>query len=207
MSKVFEIRNIAANGSVWDGKNGFRDYAAVHVKKTGKDKISENLLSAALRIRYGNFTYYTGGDVEGCLIDANGASFNYEALVGEATGPVEVCKTNHHAYYPSMTAGFLKATRPKLFISSTWSPNQVNDQTLSRMMSREIYPGDRTIAFGKIPDFKKAAYAGRDFMRDVAPEGHAVVKVVPGGFAYRLYTLTTEDESMRIVGTKDFYCC
>ena len=22
-----------------------------------------------------------------------------------------------------------------------------------------------------------------------------------------LYTLTTEDESMRIIGTKDFYCC
>ena len=44
-------------------------------------------------------------------------------------------------------------------------------------------------------------------MRDVAPEGHAVIKVNPGGFAYRLYTLSAKDESMRIVATKDFYCC
>ena len=76
-----------------------------------------------------------------------------------------------------------------------------------RMTSREIYPGDRTIAYGRLPWFKKGAYAGKPFMRDLAPEGHAVVKVAPGGFAYRLYTLTTEDESMRIVAKKDFYCC
>ena len=205
--RVFEIRNIAANGSVWDGANGARDLAAVHVRKTGKGKINENLLSSAIRIRYGNFTYFTGGDIEGNLVDANGTSFSYEDAVGAVTGQVCACKTNHHANPPSMREQFLRSLQPKLILSSTWSPNQINADTLERMASREIYPGERTIAFGHIPDFKKGAYAGKAFMRDVAPEGHAVIKVNPGGFAYRLYTLSTQDESMRVVATKDFYCC
>ena len=205
--RVFEVRNIAANGSVWDGGNGARDLAAVHVKKTGKDRIYENLLSSAIRIQYGNFTYFTGGDIEGCLVDADGRSFSYEDAVGAVTGRVCACKTNHHACPPTMRENFLRSLQPKLILSSTWSPNQINTDTLERMTSRNIYPGDRTLVYGHIPDFKKGAYADKAFMRDIAPEGHAVIKVNPGGFAYRLYTLTTEDESMRIVGTKDFYCC
>ncbi len=205
--RVFEIRNVAANGSVWDGKEGFRDFAAVHVKKTGIKTIYENLLSSAIRIRYGNFTYFTGGDIESSLVDADGNKFSIEDAVGKVVGKVCACKTNHHACPPTMREDFLRSLQPKLILSSTWSPNQINDVTLERMTSRKIYPGERTIAYGQIPYFKKGAYADRAFMRDIAPEGHAVIKVNPGGFAYRLYTLTTKDESMKIVATKDFYCC
>jgi hypothetical protein len=205
--RVFEIRNVAANGSVWDGKEGFRDFAAVHVKKTGIKTIYENLLSSAIRIRYGNFTYFTGGDIESSLVDADGNKFSIEDAVGKVVGKVCACKTNHHACPPTMREDFLRSLQPKLILSSTWSPNQINDVTLERMTSRKIYPGERTIAYGQIPCFKKGAYADRAFMRDIAPEGHAVIKVNPGGFAYRLYTLTTKDESMKIVATKDFYCC
>ena len=205
-SRVFDVRNIAANGVVWDGKKGVRDVVGEHVKRTGTKRIHENSLSAAIRIRYGDFTYFTGGDIEGEFAGADGAKVKYEALVGEAVGHVEVCKTNHHAYYHSMCEEFVRHTRPKLYLSSTWSPNQINDITLPNMMSRDLYPGDRMIAFGCIPEFKKKAYADRGFLDSVAPEGHAVVKVAPGGFWYRLYTLTTADESMRIVGMRDFFC-
>ena len=206
-SRVFEIRNIAANGVVWDGKNGVRDVVGEHVKQTGKEKIAENSLSAVIRIRYGNFSYFSGGDIEGEFIGADGAKAKYEALVGAVTGHVEVCKTNHHAFYHSMCAEFVRQVSPKLYLSSTWSPNQINDITLPNMTSRELYPGDRTIAYGSIPKFKREAYAARGLFADAAPEGHAVVKVAPGGFWYRLYTLSAADESMRIVGKKDFFCC
>jgi hypothetical protein len=181
--------------------------AAVHVRKTGNGKIYENLLSSAIRIRYGNFTYFTGGDIEGFLVDADGKSFSYEEAVGAVTGRVSACKTNHHACPTTMRDGFLRTLRPELILSSAWSPNQINRETLERMSSRDLYPGDRTIAYGAIPPFKKGAYAGCAFMKDVAPEGHAVIKINPGGFAYRLYTLSSADESMRIIGTRDFYCC
>ena len=196
----FEIRNIAANGVLWDGRNGRTDFAAVHVAATGKDEISENQLSASLRIRYGAFTYFTGGDTERELMGADGKPFDWEGAVGAACGPVEVCKTNHHAYWDAMQPGFVRAVRAKLYLSSVWSPNQVNDRNLPIITSRELYPGERTVHLGFMPVGKPQELAGRPYLKDIVPaQGHAVVKVAPGGGSYRLYTLSTEDESMRIL--------
>ena len=204
--RVFEVRNLAANGVMWDGKGGLVDVAGEHVRQTGAKGIAENALSAAIRIRYGNFTYYTGGDLGGDFVGADGKKFNYEERVGAVTGPVSVCKTNHHAYFDSMSDGFVKALRPQLFISSAWSPNQQNATTLKRMTSRENYAGNRVVAYGSIPEFRKRQFAQAGLDGFLAPEGHAVVKVNPGGFAFKLYTLTANDESMRIVGVQDFLC-
>ncbi len=184
--RVFEIRNLAANGVMWD--------------------VNENPLSAAIRIRYGDFTYFTGGDLEGDFVGADGKKFSYEERVGDVVGPVCVCKTNHHAFFPSMRDAFVKSVRPQLFLSSAWSPNQQNVVTLTRMLSRENYEGERFVAYGAIPDFRVRQFEKLGLTRYLTPPGHAVVKVVPGGFAFKLYTLSAEDESMRIVGVTDFTC-
>ena len=204
--RVFEIRNLAANGVMWDGKKDLIDVAGEHVKQTGQKYINENPLSAAIRIRYGDFTYFTGGDLEGDFVGADGKKFSYEERVGEVVGPVCVCKTNHHAFFPSMRDAFVKSVRPQLFLSSAWSPNQQNVVTLTRMMSRENYEGERFVAYGAIPDFRVRQFEKLGLTRYLTPPGHAVVKVVPGGFAFKLYTLSAEDESMRIVGVTDFTC-
>ena len=204
--RVFEIRNLAANGVMWDGKKNLIDVAGEHVKQTGQKHINENPLSAAIRIRYGDFTYFTGGDLEGDFVGADGMKFSYEERVGEVVGPVCVCKTNHHAFFPSMRDAFVKSVRPQLFLSSAWSPNQQNVVTLTRMMSRENYEGERFVAYGAIPDFRMRQFEKLGLTRYLTPPGHAVVKVVPGGFAFKLYTLSAEDESMRIVGVADFTC-
>ena len=211
--RVFEIRNLAANGVMWDGKKHLVDVAGEHVKQTGVKYIAENALSAAIRIRYGGFTYFTGGDLEGEFVGADGKKFSYEERVGEVVGPVSVCKTNHHAFFASMRDAFVKSTKPQLFLSSAWSPNQQNIVTLGRMTARENYaiggatPTVPVIAYGAIPEFKKRQFEQHGMTGFLAPEGHAVVKVNPGGFAFRLYTLTAQDESMRIVGVRDFLCC
>ena len=204
---VFEIRNLAANGVMWDGKNGLVDAAGEHVKATGEKTIRENALSSAIRIRYGGFTYYTGGDLEGDFVGADGKKFSYEARVGEVAGPVAVCKTNHHSFPAAMKDGFIRAVRPQLFLSSAWSPNQQHMDSLRRMASRENYEGDRVVAYGAIPEFKMRQFRQNGLANILAPTGHAVVKVNPGGFAFKLYTLTAQDESMRIVGIRDFLCC
>jgi hypothetical protein len=204
---VFEIRNLAANGVMWDGKDGLIDVAGEHVKATGEKTIRENALSSAIRIRYGGFSYYTGGDLEGDFTGADGKKFNYETRVGEVTGPVSVCKTNHHSFPIAMQDGFVRATKPQLFLSSAWSPNQQNIVTLKRMTSRENYEGERLVAYGAIPEFKMRQFTLNKLDGYLAPVGHAVVKVNPGGFAFRLYTLSSQDEAMRIIGIRDFLCC
>lgn len=204
-SSDFEVRNIAANGVVWDGKDGVRDCAAEHVKATGAKRLEENMLSAAVRIRYGNFTYYSGGDLEKTFTAADGTEYCYEGLVGRVTGPVDVCKANHHSFRAAMQAPFVRAVRPRVILSSSWSPNQIDDRNLSIMASRELYPGERDIYFGCFPGEKRRLYRDRAFMSSVVPfAGHAVVKVAPGGENYRVMVLSAADERMRIVSERAY---
>ncbi|MDD2455092.1 MAG: MBL fold metallo-hydrolase [Kiritimatiellae bacterium] len=193
----FEIRNLAGNGVLWDGKNGIVDCARVQIEKTGKDEIHENRLSAAIRIRYGAFAYYTGGDNELTMIGENGKAFNWEQTIGKVCGPVDVAKTNHHAGAFGMSPEFVRELRAKVYLSSVWQPKMVDHKSLSAMCSRELYSGDRLVCFGYIADKVKEVAAAYD--RDLAPGGHAVVKVAPGGGTFKVYTLNAADESMAVL--------
>lgn len=57
-AKLFEIRNLCANGEVWAGKG------KKSVKMYSGDPLlfDENMNSCAIRLRYGKFSYYNGGD-------------------------------------------------------------------------------------------------------------------------------------------------
>ena len=200
----FEVRNIAANAVLWDGAKGTIDCGKIHVAAGGDKRIHENRLSAVIRLRYGNFSYYSGGDVELTLKGEDGQDYNWEERVGRTVGHVNVCKTNHHAGATGMSAGFVKAVSPEVFLSSVWQPGMVHEASLRNMTSRELYPGERTICYGYIAD-KVKELAAR-YAKDLAPAGHAVVKVLPGGGAYRLYNLDASNEDMRVLAVRTFVC-
>ena len=198
----FEVRNIAANAVIWDGKDGVVDVGRTHVGKTGRDGIHENRLSAAIRIRYGRFSYYTGGDNELTMTGADGRKFNWEAMIGRAVGPVDVCKTNHHAGVFGMSPEFVQEVRAQVYLSSVWQAGMVDHKSLSAMCSRDLYPGERIVCFGHVADSRRdvaKAYGG-----DVVPPGHAVVKVMPGGDMFRVFVLDASDEKMRILYSRSF---
>ncbi len=62
----FAVRNIKANGTVWTGRgHETHDYfSAAQVLDTSRH-FNENPLSLALKISYGRFDYFTGGDNTG----------------------------------------------------------------------------------------------------------------------------------------------
>lgn len=198
----FEIRNLAGNGVLWDGKDGTTDFAAITAKRTGKDAVSENLLSGAIRIRYGRFTYYTGGDNELMMTGEDGRKFNWEAAIGRVCGPVCVAKTNHHAGAWGMSPEFCREIRAKVYLSSVWQARMLDRKSLGAMCSRELYPGNRRIHFGDIAERMKPIAA--EYGKDIAPAGHAVVKVAPGGGAFKVFALDATDESMRILSVDDY---
>jgi len=194
----FSVRNLFANAVCWDGGSGTFDYAARYFAQhpETEGKIPENSLSLGLRFRYGPFTAYFGGDID--LPD-------YEDRLGPLVGPVDVCKTNHHACPSSMGAAFCRSVRAQAYMTSVWSPNQITEKNLVNMASRELYAGDRVILPGFLPEVKRREYAGRDFMRDLLPvQGHSVFKVAPGGRTFDLYVLSDEDESMRVLWRQSF---
>jgi beta-lactamase superfamily II metal-dependent hydrolase len=198
----FEVRNIAANAAMWDGKDGIVDFAKIHTAKTGR-RIHENRLSAVMRFRYGKFSYYTGGDAELELTGENGEEFNYEAVLGGIVGPVSVCKTNHHAGRFAMSPQFVREVRAKTYLSSVWQAKMVDHKSLSAMCSRELYPGERIVCFGYVADCVRDVAAA--YGDDIPPvQGHTVVKVAPGGDSYRVFVLDASDEEMRVSYTRSF---
>jgi hypothetical protein len=198
----FEVRNIAANAAVWDGKGGIIDFKRDHMAQTGR-RIHENRLSAVMRFRYGKFSYYTGGDAELEMIGADGGKINYEAVVGRVTGPVSVCKTNHHAGAFAMSPEFVREVRAKTYLSSVWQAKMVDHKSLSAMCSRELYPGERIVCFGYIAGCVRDVAAA--YGADIPPfQGHTVVKVAPGGDSYRVFVLDASDESMRVLYSRRF---
>ena len=199
---TFEIRNIAANGVLWDGADGSIDVASMHIAKTGKDRIHENRLSTAIRVRYGRFSYYSGGDNELTMVGADGREFDWEGMIGRATGSVDVCKTNHHAGISGMHPEFVKEVRAQVYLSSVWQAGMVDRKSLSSMCSRELYPGDRVVCFGAIADVRRDTAVA--YGNDIAPAGHAVVRVAPGGDTFRLMVLSALDESMTVLYDRDF---
>ena len=198
----FEIRNIAANGIVWDGADGVIDAASTHIARTGKDSIHENKLSSAIRIRYGRFSYYSGGDNEDTMVGADGREFSWEGLIGRTTGPVDVCKTNHHAGIFGMRPEFVREVQAQTYLSSVWQARMVDHKSLSAMCSRELYSGGRIVCFGDIAESRRDV--AEAYGSDIAPAGHAVVRVAPGGDTYRVFTLSASDETMTVLFERSF---
>jgi hypothetical protein len=198
----FEVRTIAANAVLWDGGDSTVDYGRIHMERTGR-RIHENRLSAVMRLRYGKFSYYTGGDAELKLTGADGREFNWEELIGRVTGPVSVCKTNHHAGCHGMSPEFVRCVRAKTYLSSVWQAKMVDHKSLSAMCSREFYPGERIVCFGYIADCVKDVAAA--YGEDIPPrQGHTVVKVAPGGASYRVFVVSAADEEMRVTYSRRF---
>ena len=182
---VFSIRNICANGVLWDGKEGVHDYAAEHVAVTKKDKIPQNELSMAFVIQYGKFKVKGGGEV------------NYEGLVGERVGPVTVCKMNHHGCSDSMDEAFVRQVRAQAYVACMWCPGQLAPKTLKTIMAYSV----PAILPNLMPARRKAREINEPYMKNIFVPyvAHVVVKVLPGGKAYRIYLLEARDESMNVL--------
>ena len=197
-AESFSIRNICSNAVYWDGVGGLVDFAPEYIGNHPNlnGGIYENSLSNAIRIQYGPFRAFFGGDID---------FPTYEACLGRVVGSVDVCKTNHHACPSSMGAAFCASVTAKVYMSSVWGTSQITSANLVNMTSRNLYPGERIVMYGHMPDVKREHYAGRAFMKDVVPvQGHSVIKVAPGGKVFDALVLTNEDESMRILYRKGF---
>ena len=195
---AFEIRNLFANAVYWDGSRGVVDYAPEYIRRRPdlRGNIDENSLSMGIRIRYGAFSAYFGGDID---------FPDYEARLGPVVGPVDVCKMNHHGCPSSMGAAFCRNVKAQAYMSSVWSPNQVTHANMVHMASRKLYAGERFIMPGFMPDVCREQYKGRDFMADVLDvAGHRVFKVAPGGKTFEAFVLSPWDETMSVMWRRSF---
>lgn len=208
----FEVRNIAANGFVWDG-NG------TSTRNRFPEGIlpNENNCSLAFRLTYGAFRYFNGGDMAGIVAPNAAAWIDMESAVAWVTGPVDVHAINHHGTPDAVNAFFLSVLRPRIHILSVYAASQPGPDVMRRMLSERIYPGPRDIFLtnaewpGRHEHLLKL-YGEADTtwlqarIRETASrQGHVLVRVQPGGAEYHVIVIDDRDESGHVLSVHGPY--
>ncbi len=203
---TFEIRNLHANGDVWTG-NGNDVARIVPPLETvaREDWPTENHSSLAFLLRYGPFSYYTGGDLAGVPPDGYPAWHDQETPIARGIGgPVDVAVIGHHGSIEPANAFFLETLRPRVDIVQAWSKTHPAPVVLKRLLNQRIYPDERDIFVLEFRDETKAAIGGR--AEQVASDhGHVVVRVAPGGGSYQVFVLENRTESHAVLRTHGPY--
>ncbi len=199
----FRIENISANGKAWNGKTVVSkmppavDYP---VKEVMPD---ENQLSCGFLLRYGNFEFFTNGDIPGQAPqwEQKPEWHDVESVVAPCVGEVDVTTTNHHANRDAMSAYYLGVLKPRVIIQEVWSADHPGHDALLRMTSRKIWPDDRDLFATAMLDANRLVIGDMLDSSYKSTQGHIVVRVLPGGNEYMIYVLDNTHTSKYVTGT------
>ncbi|SOD97509.1 ComEC/Rec2 family competence protein [Spirosoma fluviale] len=193
-----EIRNLMVNGAMWMGE-GDKTRQLFPDLKTLKaaEYPNENMCSIVFQLRYGKFTYFSGGDIQGVLQFGAPAWHDVETPLASILGPVDVQLLDHHGYADSENGTLLANLQPRVFIIPAWASSHPAPEVLNRLFSKEIYSVERDVfATNLLPEAKAAI---SDFLpRLKSQSGHVVVRVEPGGKSYRVIVLDDTSETYTV---------
>lgn len=196
----FTVRNIKSNGVIWSGKNE-TTINLINEPITLK-QYNENPLSIALKISYGKFDYFTGGDMTGQEGPGLTSWFDMETPVAKVVGPVEALTLNHHGVRDATNAFFLKTLQPQVIVQQSWSSNHPGEEVLHRIISPFLYENKRDIFATYIHDETITTY-GRWLPDNYkSMHGHILIRVLPKGNEFYVYVL--DDTRTDITVTKSF---
>lgn len=197
----FEVRNIKSNGSIWTGKGNetyeyFPDFSNTPVQ----ERPGENPLSNAIRISYGPFDYFTGGDMPGIADLGQPEWFDVETPVAQVVGPVDVVAFNHHGNRDCCNETFIRTLRPRVWIEQTWSSDHPGHEVLRRVTSKYLYPGERDLFATNMLEANKQVIGPALEKAYQSTQGHILVRVASGGKSYQVITLNDNNAEREITG-------
>lgn len=194
----FHIRNIAASGLIWTGR-GEQTEQYIPLNAVKDCHFDENPFSNVIRLSYGKFSYYSGGDIPGVPDYTQPFWRDIETPVAAAVGPVDVMTLDHHGNRDSTNGAILRALRPRVIIQQNWLSAQPGEEVVVRMASHEFYPGPRDVfSTGMSPETRIAIGPIMDRIYK-SYEGHVVVRIAPGGMTYEVFVLDDKDMQRKVV--------
>ena len=195
--RYFEIRNLCGNAQVWKGKGkrAEKDY-------TGNPRLfDENVNSCGVRITYGDFKYYNGGDLSGGNWDSyKSDDRNRESSVAKVCGEVNVMKANHHGYYETCNGFFLNTLSPEVIIIDARSDNHPVPSTMARMSDPMVLP-EQPEFYITVDQARKKL--GDELWDKFKPWGHIVVRVYERGKEYQVFVLDADRLDYPIIYKSD----
>jgi len=199
----FFVRNIKSNGRIWTGKDtATTELFPMFRRDDPKTHPTENALSQVITINYGNFVYYTGGDIPGNLSYGQPGWMDMETPVAKVVGAVDVATMDHHGNRDALNEFMVKTLRPRVWIEQVWSSDHPGHEVLIRATTPFLYEGPRDIFATNM------LQANRDVIGPLidrsykSQQGHIVVRVLPGGGSYYVIIL---DDTVAKIKVKDVF--
>ena len=203
----FKIQNIYVNGRMWTGNDTITRYLFPSFNSIAQHDIpQENSLSCVIKITYGDFSYYTGGDVTGYPKPGRSDFHDIETHIAPVIGKTEVCCVNHHGYNNATNDEFLANLKPRVFIIQASDALHPNHSTLDRMLSKYIYSGERDVFATNLHDSAKIVI-GKLAKKMKSTQGHIVIRVYNQGEKYKVYILEDNNTTRRIKAVFGPYKC
>jgi hypothetical protein len=159
------------------------------------------MCSLGFRLRYGQFRYFTGGDLPGTPDPGFPAWHGVEAAIASVIGHVDVNVVNQHGSMGEESEPFLQALQSSVLIVPSWAASHPAPDVLKRIMNSRLPPSPRLVF---ATDLREAAkiVIGQRATQLAGPPGHIVVRVYPGGERYRVFVLDNRDERDLVVAMK-----
>lgn len=197
-SPAFSIRMLAGNGEVWTGRGQETapHFPTIESLKPA-DLPSENSCSIAIKLSYGRFSYFTGGDLTCDTNYGRDPWRDIETSASRAAGPVSVATVDHHGYFDAAGPDYVRALKPRVWILQAWHASHPAMSVLANLYSTELYGGTRDVfAVGLKEEAELTTARFSDLMK--SREGHVLVRVSATGNEYQVIILDDTDESGRV---------
>lgn len=193
----FSVRNVKSNGSIWTGMGSETfEYFVPEETLDENNSFNDNPMSLALEYSYGDFDYFTGGDMTGLQGFGLASWFDVETPVAKSVGQVDALALNHHGNRDATNENFLRGLAPQTIIQQSWVSDHPGGEVLHRMASKAIYPDQRKIFATSMAQETKVAIGPWLMKAYTSFEGHIVIRVNPGGSQYHVYILDDQSESI-----------
>ncbi len=203
----FKVRILSANASVWTGSGAESASQLPDISKLPRDEQpNENIFSVALRLSYGRFSYFTGGDLASDTRDGALPWMDVESPVARAAGRTEVAAANHHGYFDACGPEFAKRLDAQAYIIQAWDIGHPGSAQMQRMLGQWGQQAKHDVfATDLLP-------ANQLMNRRFAPQlksqrGHVVVRVANGGDSYRIFVLDSSNETANVTAAFGPYLC
>jgi beta-lactamase superfamily II metal-dependent hydrolase len=196
----FGVRVLSGSGEVWTGVGDETRRLFPALETLWKREYpTENMCSVALRMEYGGFRYYNGGDLTCDTQFGTQPWMDVESAVAQVAGPVSVASLDHHGYYDADGPEFVRAMRARVWVLQSWHATHPALATLDRLYSPVLYSGDRDVLATSLVAAAELADA-RLSDKMLSQQGHVVVRVAEGGKTYEVLVLDDSVEMGKVKG-------
>lgn len=195
----FSVRNLKSNDMIWSGTGDQALSCFTKSELLENGKFNENPLSNAIKITYGPFTYYAGGDNTGYEGAGYPGRRDVETPMAKVAGKVEAMTLNHHGNRDATNDSFLKVLSPRIAVEQSWCSDQPGQELAFRLTNSG---GNHIHVFNTYMQSETKAYLGFWIAKAFnSLEGHILIRVLKGGETYNVYVLDDKSTTIKVLNT------